>query len=239
MKIRTRSRIIITVTLIIFLVFLSFITQSVILQSFSAIEKQETRAHVERFIAQLDTQTESVATTCRDWSLRDETAAVFTETGTVPDPSQVFQPVSMKNLDINYIVLYNASGYRVFSETITSEGDTIPSVPPELDTIIHDSIIPEGMVTGIAGRRGVSSLKGDPVVLAGYPVSYGNQSDSREGTMIMARLLDESRIGTIDQMLQLDGTLTPYPAGGDAGVLSSKEVKNAQGGGDYCPPFRR
>jgi signal transduction histidine kinase len=230
MKIRTRSRLILIATLIIFLLFLSFITQSVILQSFSAIEKQETTSHVQRFVSQLDNEIEGVAAICRDWALRDETAAVFTDTGTVQNSSQFFQPLSMKNLGINYIVLYNASGYRVFSETITSEGDIIPSVPPELDTIIHDSIIPEGMQTGIAGRRGVSSLNSDPVILAGYPVAYGNQSDPREGTMVMARLLDAGRIGDIDQMLQLDGSLMPYTVNAKDGVLSAQEAGDAQRG---------
>jgi signal transduction histidine kinase len=230
MKIRTRSRIILTATLIIFLVFLSFITQSIILQSFSAIEKKETQSHVERFVAQLDNEVETVASTCRDWALRDETAAVFTETGTVDDPSQVFQPISMKNLDISYIVLYNASGSRVFSETVTNEGETIPGVPPELDTIVRDSIIPEGLQTGIAGRRGISSLNGDPVILSGYTVSYGTISDPREGTMVMARVLDDSRIGTIDQMLQVDGSLIPLQAGEETGVLSATEIQAAQGG---------
>jgi signal transduction histidine kinase len=230
MKIRTRSRIILTATLIIFLVFLSFITQSIILQSFSAIEKKETQSHVERFVAQLDNEVETVASTCRDWALRDETAAVFTETGTVDDPSQVFQPISMKNLDISYIVLYNASGSRVFSETVTNEGETIPGVPPELDTIVRDSIIPEGLQTGIAGRRGISSLNGHPVILSGYTVSYGTISDPREGTMVMARVLDDSRIGTIDQMLQVDGSLIPLQAGEETGVLSATEIQAAQGG---------
>ena len=230
MKIRTRSRIILTATLIIFLVFLSFITQSVILQSFSVIEKQETQSRVDLFVSQLDNEIESVATTCRDWAARDETAAVFSETGTVEDPSHIFQPVSMKNLHIDYIVLYNASGDRVFSETITSDGDTIPRVPPELNAIIHDSIIPEGMPAGIDGRRGISSLEGHPVVLAGSTVSYGNLSDHREGTLIMARLLDESWVDSVDQMLQVDGSLVPYPAGNGAGILSEQEVRAAKGG---------
>ncbi|MDP3563782.1 MAG: hypothetical protein Q8R70_04765, partial [Methanoregula sp.] len=110
MKIRTRSRLILVVTLFIFLIVLSFITQSVILQSFGAIEKQDTTSHVQRFVAQINNEVEDVAVTCRDWALRDETALVFTETGGVQDPFHVFQPVSMKNLGIDYIMIYNASG---------------------------------------------------------------------------------------------------------------------------------
>ena len=236
MKIRTRSRLILVATLVIFLIVLSLITQSVILQSFGTIEKQETTSHVQRFVSQINNEVEDVAASCRDWALRDETASVFTETGGVQDPSRFFQPVSMKNLGIDYIMIYNTSGYRIFSETITNDGNTIQSVPPEIDTIVHDSIIIKGVSGGISGRRGVSSIKNNPIILAGYPVVYGNQSDPEKGTLVMARLLDATRIGDIDQRLQLDGTLVPYtPKPGDE-TLSALETETAKGGAIIVHP---
>lgn len=136
MKIRTRSRLILVATLVIFLIVLSIITQSVILQSFGTIEKQETTSHAQRFISQINHEIENVAVTCSDWALRDETAMVFSEPDSMQDPSLFFQPLSMKNLDIDYIMIYNASGYRIFSETITNDAETIQSVPEGLDTIV-------------------------------------------------------------------------------------------------------
>lgn len=230
MKIRTRSRLILVATLVIFLIVLSLITQSVILQSFGTIEKQETTSHVQRFVSQINNEVEDVAASCRDWALRDETAMVFTETSSVQDPSRFFQPVSMKNLGIDYILIYNASGDRIFSETITNDGNTVLSVPPEIDTIVHDSIIIEGVSGGISGRRGVSSINNNPIILAGYPIVYGNQSDLGKGTLVMARLLDATRIGDIDQRLQLDGTLVPYIPKPGAGILSVQETEAAKGG---------
>ena len=125
MKIRIRSRFILIITLVIFLVFLSFITQSVILQSFKTIEEQETTAQVQRFSSQSNGEIEDVAATCRDWAERNETAGIFTNTEGTQDPSRLFQPVSMKNLGIDYIAVYDAEGQRVFSETITKGGETV------------------------------------------------------------------------------------------------------------------
>ena len=236
MKIRTRSRLILVATLVIFLIILSLITQSVILQSFGTIEKQETTSHVQRFVSQINNEVEDVAANCRDWALRDETTTVFTETGSVQDPSRFFQPVSMKNLGIDYIMIYNASGYRIFSETITNDGNTVQSVPPEIDTIVHDSIIIEGVSGGISGRRGVSSINNDPIILAGYPVVYGNLSDPGKGTLVMARLLDATRIGDIDQRLQLDGALVPYTPKPGEDSLSAQEAGAAKGGAIIVQP---
>ena len=236
MKIRTRSRLILVGTLVIFLIVLSLITQSVILQSFGTIEKQETTSHVQRFVSQINNEVEDVAASCRDWALRDETAMIFLETGSVQDPSRFFQPVSMKNLGIDYIMIYNASGHCIFSETITNDGNTVQSVPPEIDTIVHDSIIIDGISGSISGRRGVSSINNDPIILAGYPVVYGNPSDPGKGTLVMARLLDATRIGDIDQRLQLDGVLVPYTPKPGEESLSAQEAGAAKGGAIIVHP---
>ncbi len=230
MKIRTRSLLIHIATLVIFLVALGFITQSVILQSFGTIEQQEIKSNVQRFISQLNMEIANVAATCHDWASRDETVTIFTEPGGVSDPSHIFAPVSMKNLGIDYILIYNDTGNRVFSETITKDGDAIASAPPELDVIVYDSIMPEAIPGGISGRRGISSINGDPVILAGYPIIYGNQSNPLKGTLVMARLLDAGRLGDIDQMLQLDASLIPYTPTTASGVLSAEESGSAKKG---------
>jgi len=229
MKIRTRSRLILAATLIVFLIVLGFITQSVILQSFGLIEKEETTAHVQRFISQLNNEVENVAASCRDWANRDETAAIFAAPSTGQDPSRLFPSISMKNLGIDYIIVYNASGRRVFSETISRDGNTVTNAPEELDHLVYDSILPEGMPGGVTGRRGISSFENSPVILAGYPIQSGDPTNTSGGTLVMARLLDSGRIDDIDQMLQMDGSLVPLTP--DSGkILSAAELEKAKDG---------
>jgi len=230
MKIRTRTRIILVATLVAFLLVLAFITQSVIIQSFGVIEEQETTSHVQRFISQINNEIEDVAATCRDWAGREETREIFTGPDGMSDPSRIFQPVSMKNLGIDYIIVYNASGKRVFSETISKDGTAVREAPAGIDTIVYDSIIPHGMPGGISGRRGFSTINNDPVILAGYPIPSANESPSSGGTLVMARLLDAERIGDIDQMLQLDGTLVPYnPKTADGGLTAAEQARAKDG----------
>jgi signal transduction histidine kinase len=210
MKIRTRSRLILVATLVIFLIILSFITQSLILQSFRVLEEKDTTANVQKFIAQINSEVENVAATCKDWSERDETSAFISDKGSVKDPTTLFQPISMKNLGIDYILVYNSSGSRVFSEAIAPDGSIGGVVPAELDGIIHDSIIPEGSPSGIAGRRGISYINKDPIILAGYPIRSGNGTESSSGTLVMIRVLSPDRINDLEQILQMSGTLAPY-----------------------------
>jgi signal transduction histidine kinase len=135
----------------------------------------------------------------------------------------------MKNLGIDYIIVYNASGKRVFSETISKDGTAVRDAPAGIDTIVYDSIIPNGIPGGISGRRGFSTINNDPVILVGYPILSGNESLSAGGTLVMARLLDSERIGDIGQMLQLDGTLVPYDPK-TIGELSAAEQARAKEG---------
>jgi len=52
----------------------------------------------------------------------------------------------MKNLGIDYVAIYDAGGNCVFSETIASNNEIIQELLPELDSIIHDSIVIEGVI---------------------------------------------------------------------------------------------
>jgi signal transduction histidine kinase len=237
MKIRTRSRLILVITLVIFLIVLSYVTQSVILTSFRQVEEQETTAHVQRYISQLNNEIEDVANTCRDWSARDETTKVFSENARGPDPVSVFPPLTMKNLGIDYLLVYDNAGKLIVSETITRDGETVRTIPSGLDGIVRNSILPEGMPGGVAGRRGFSSINSDPVILAGYPVNYGNRSDALTGTLVMGRLLDKERIDGLDQTLQVDGTLEPVSTdNNNNALLTADDMTRAKTGAIIIHP---
>jgi signal transduction histidine kinase len=231
MQIRTRSRLILVITLVIFLIVLSYVTQAVILTSFRQIEEQETTAHVQRFISQLNNEIENVAITCRDWAVRDETTAVFSDNGQETGPASVFPPLTMRNLGIDYILVYDNAGALVFTETVTTDGEALLTTPAGLDRIVRDSIIPEGMPGGVAGRRGFSSLDHDPIILAGYPVSYGNQSQGLTGTLVMVRQLGKDRVDQLDQTLQVDGSLVPLSGESSTDLqLTADEVTRSKAG---------
>ena len=52
-------------------------------------------------------------------------------------------------MNINYILFYNSSGDLVYSEGYSPEDGMAKEVPQELDAIVRDSIIPEGVPLGI------------------------------------------------------------------------------------------
>ena len=168
---------ILVATLVIFLIILSFITQSLILQSFTVLEEKDTTANVQKFIAQSTTKWRMSQPPVRTGLSGMRRPRSFQDTQDAKDQSVPFQPISMKNLGIDYILIYNSSGSLIFSEAIAPDGSAENPVPGELDGIVHDSIIPEGSPEGIAGRRGISYINNNPIILAGYPSPPATEQD--------------------------------------------------------------
>ena len=203
MKVRTRSRLILAAMTFLFLVVLSFVTQFVILDSFNTIEKQEMTANVQRVIANINSQEMAVASNCKDWADRDETYAFSGEINRTPASGTLNQPAQLDTLDTDYLLIYNTSGKLVFSEDALTRGGTGTVVPDQLETIIRNSIIPAGMSGGVSGRRGISFVNGEPVMLAGYSIHGSNQSNPSRGTLVMARVLTQQRVDDMESVLQI------------------------------------
>jgi signal transduction histidine kinase len=237
MKVRTRSRLILAAMTFLFLVVLSFVTQFVILDSFNTIEKQEMTANVQRVIANINSQEMAIASTCKDWAGRDETYAFSGEINASPTSGTLNQPVQLGTLDIDYLLIYNTSGKLVFSESSMTPDGIQMVIPDQLETIISNSIIPAGVPGGVSGRRGVSFLNGDPVMLAGYSIQGSNQSNPSRGTLVMARVLTPQRIDDMESILQIpDISLENASSADSTGVSSALDIQQMKKGKIFSQP---
>lgn len=210
MKVRTRSRLILVLMTLVFLVSLSFIAQFVILDSFNKIEQQDTVTNVQRVITNIDNQEAEVAANCKDWAERDDTYAFVKNINESKNPATLNQSVLLNTLNIDYLLVYNTSGDQVFTEGALADDGSAVIVPAQVNSIVKSSIIPNGVPTGISGRRGLSIVGDDPVILAGYTIRGSNQSDPSQGTLVMGRKLSAQRIGDMENILVLH-TITFQP----------------------------
>jgi signal transduction histidine kinase len=238
MKIRTRSWLILVAMIIIFFIALSFVTQTLILESFRNVENEEMTANVERVIANLNGEEQDVAAICQEWAQRDEVYMFLNENNTARTLSGPTLPTSLETLGIDYLLIYDSSGNLVFSDSAWDGNGSVGTVPLELDGIVRDSIIPEGMPQGVSGRRGISFVNNDPVILAGYAVTDGNRSNPSRGTLVMVRKLNADRITNLETALQLPLiALVPYSSRAGNGTLSVDNVKTLEHGGIIARPI--
>lgn len=209
MKIRTRSRLILVGTIIIFLIVLSFITQSVILESFQAIEVHEANANMQRVLFGLHDQVEQVAALCRDRAESNDTYQFVNDLNQEYIQTNLAQPTSFKNLGIDYMLFYNSSGTLVYAKGFSSEDGTELHVSDDLTGIVRNSIIPEGVPEGVSGRRGFSILNGEPIILVGYAITTSDLSGSPRGTLVMVRNFTSERVDQVAQETQLAISFQP------------------------------
>src|SRR5271169_3090279 len=129
MKVRTRSRLILSGTIVIFLVVLSLITQSVILESFRNLENQDAQANMQRVLSTLNNEVEHVAASCRDWAEWDDTYAFIENADPGYIRSNLAEPTAFQNLGFNYVMFYNSSGSLVYSKGYNTDDGTEIIVP--------------------------------------------------------------------------------------------------------------
>lgn len=232
MKVRTRSRLILIITIIIFLTVLTFISQSVILESFQNIEKREMTANVQRAVTNLDGQQKTLSALCGYWASQEKMYAVVSATRGNDHPrDQVAPPVSLEGYDIDYILMYNASGVLTYAERSGVQMGYDNTPVADLDGIIRNSILPEGFPIGISGRDGMSSLNGEAIILAGYPVVHANLSDPPQGTLVLVRTLGDERLQSLENILQVPTiSLRPYTPSLMATITPEENERAKKGG---------
>lgn len=230
MKINNRIIVILGVAAFSLLVALTIIGHFFILNTFADIEQKQATADMQRVLTRLNDEVENVAATCREWAQWDDTYVFVNDLNPAYVRANLAEPTLFRNMKINYILFYNSSGKLVYSEGYNPETGTSLQVPQELDTIIRNSIIPDGMPGGISGRRGYSLLNGDPVILAGYHITTSNQSGFPDGTLVMVRYLDAGQINDIAQQTDLDITIRQILKNAAIGPISDADLKKIEGG---------
>jgi sensor domain CHASE-containing protein/nitrogen-specific signal transduction histidine kinase len=203
LKIRTRSRIILIGTIVVFLLVLSYITQSVIIESFGAIERQEATANMQRVLSSLNDQVEQVAAQCRGRAEWDDTYRFIDDKTPGYIQSNLASPTTFTNLGINYMLFYNESGSLVYAKGYDIENGAELPITDDLTALVKNSIIPEGMPGGVSGRRGFSLLDGQPVIIVGYGITTTNMTSPARGTLVMVRKFDADRLNYVAQQTQL------------------------------------
>jgi len=225
MKINHRIIVILSAAVCALLIALAIISHFFILNTFADIEQKEATADMQHVLTRLNDEVEDVAATCRHWAQWDDTFRFVSDLNPAYVQANLAGPSLFRNMKIDYVLLYNASGKLVYSRGYNPEDGSRQDLPQELDTIIHSSIIPEGVPGGIPGRRGYSLLNGKPVILAGYPVTTSDQREPPVGTLVMVRQLDSGRISDLALQKELDITLhqlLPTPSTGPVLAVGSK-----------------
>ena len=203
MKIHTRTLLILGATIFILIFAMNAFAQYFVLSSYTLVEKQESRTNVERVTNQIDFESEKLGNSVRDWAVWDRSYTFMSDRNPDFISTDIEPSASYESLGINGILLYDTTGKPVVAHWYDQKNRIKSNVPESL--LVFFSLHPEYFLNGTKDthRQGIILLPEGPVLVSLHPILPSIGEGTPRGTLIMARLYDDTQIALLEQRAHL------------------------------------
>ncbi|RXE57186.1 hypothetical protein ABH15_03470 [Methanoculleus taiwanensis] len=209
MKIRAKTILIVTITLIGLIAVLYVASDAFVLQGFEQVEEEEARQNVERMVSALLNDINTLdALTC-EMASWDETAGLL-ESGALDNTWPKISDPTFERLGVNLIVILNGSGEVVAGRAYDQIGGAAMPVPADLLPHLAAEMPLVDTARHPAGVMGLLPLIDQPFLIASRPVIGRGGTGDPLGTIVMGRYLDEAEVTRIAMITSLPVTLHRY-----------------------------
>jgi PAS domain S-box-containing protein len=207
MTLRKKTLLIIGVMLIGLIAMLYAVSQTVFLDSFSKLEKQDTSQNVERALSAISDDISNLNAIVGDWAPWDDTY-VFVEDLNQSYVQRNLSDETLANLGINFMLFINSSGQIVYGKAIDLQKEEEMPVPKGLEEYISASdhlaskFVEENRISGI-----ILPSEG-PMLIASCQILTSENKGPIHGALIVGRYLDSAGIDGLAETTRL--SLTVY-----------------------------
>ncbi len=197
MTLRVKTLLTVSLILISLVVFLYLFSQTRLMDSYEALEKESVTRNVQRAINVIEDETLSLENNTLDYSRWDDTYE-FVQTG---DPEyarlNLFEE-TFTSQQVDLMIFVNAAGEVVYSKGLHATPD------PELVTTLaqHPRLFPQTEIS--ESTRGLLVLPQGPMIVAAAPIVTSEGQGPIAGTLIWVRYLNEAEINRLSQVVELD-----------------------------------
>lgn len=209
MTLYQKTLILISATLLGLVIALYFISQPILLNSFTELENADVQRNVERADLALRDPLVELNTTAGDWAPWDETYS-FVETPNEAYLQANLSDVTFANLRLNVMLFFNAANQLVFARAFDLEQQVEVEISQPLrdhfanNTLLLTHANPESSFTGFL------LLPGElPLWVASRPIVPSDYQGPIRGTLIIGRYMDATQLGALAEKTKL--TLSAYP----------------------------
>ncbi len=190
MKLRSKTMLIVTVTLAGLLVILAAVSRVIILRDFARIEERETAQAVRRGVSVISETLAALDATCRDRAHRDDISA-FASTGNSESIGKNLTADAFRALGINLFLIADTQGRIVFARMVDYlNGRELPP-PPDLGEFLALPSPLRTMQGAGESRVGVILLSMGQLLFAAHSITTSERRGSVRGFLIMGRFLDD------------------------------------------------
>jgi PAS domain S-box-containing protein len=201
------------------------LTRLVILRGFSKVEEDFARQNLDRASSAISNELEALEHATDQYADRDFTYNALR--GNHPERvASEFTGPAFEQLRVNFVVVLDASGRKVFATGFNLAGMEPVPPPAGLDRHLRFGspfLIHDGAANDV---KGILMLASGPVLVDSGPILSSNANGPAAGVLIMGRSLDSDEIARLGEMTHLSIEIDPMdsPAGradlGAAGASS-------------------
>lgn len=202
MTLRQKTLLIISVTLVGLITLLYFISQTILLSSFTQLEEQDVRQNVQQATAALQDKLSTLDSIAGDWAPWDDTYNFVIDRNETFIESNL-QNSTLLNFNINAMLFFNTAGKLVFGKAIDLQTQTAVDTPPSLQDHLANNKLIFNHTTPQDGLTGLISMPEGPLLFASHPIVTSNYEGPIHGTLVVGRYLDTTEIESLAEQTHL------------------------------------
>lgn len=205
MTLHQRTLAIIGPTILILTVILLMTANRILLAGFDQIERQETEANVRRAQNVLAAELANLDDFAQDWAFWDDTYQ-FIEQPNDQYLKKNWVDSTFVSERLNAVLIIDNSGKVVYQEGFSLEQERTTPLPDGFD-----GLAPQLLIANAADKvSGIVMLPGGPMLIAARPVLDSNMQLPVNGTVIIGRYLNETKLAQLAGISQLNLTIEPF-----------------------------
>jgi sensor domain CHASE-containing protein len=214
MTLRKRTLLTIGAIGLFLMVVLYTLSSTILLHSFTQLEKEDAQQGVERALAVWENALNELRLAARDWAFWDATYE-FVQNGNAGYVNSNLVPQTFNNLRINLLLLVNPSGKIVFGAGFDLQNQMAAPIPPG----ITDYVSPGGLLQRTSAKNdmsGIIVLPDHVLLVTSWPILPTSETGESRGVLIMGRYLDEIEVerlarltGVSVKILRFDEAVSP------------------------------
>jgi sensor domain CHASE-containing protein/signal transduction histidine kinase len=185
--------------LALFTVLLIMASHSILLESFSDLEYQDTTKNTGKIEQALAWEILSIDRTARDWAFWDDTY-VFVNTLNPQYIESNLDGNTLYSLDLNLMLFVNKSGDLIYPMSVDLINETEVPVPAGILEEIDSGVLTAHRDTD--SIHGVVLLDNGPMLVVCRPILTGPGEGPYAGTLIFGKYIDDSYIKSLENRTQ-------------------------------------
>ena len=202
MTLRRKTLLIIAGTFYGVIILLFFISRSILLESYSDLERQSTQLDVERVLTAYSQVLSSLDTTTADRAAWDDTYAFIADPGEEYIRSNLTDS-TFTELGLNLMLYKDPSGQNVFGKAFDLEDEEEIPLPPGVSTYLAENDFLLTHQDTESSYTGTIVLPEGPMIISSQPILTSEYEGPIRGTLIIGRYLDAAKIDELAEITLL------------------------------------